>query len=94
MALSSMIIDDFNVVGISPAEFEADAPRPVHCHGPLPLAVAFELVESDTLERTQIAKSHGDVQRQQQVDGGAGIQPTELVRSLAVSDLAARRVAP
>src|SRR5207247_3496151 len=41
MSLSSVVVHDLYVVGITLAEIEAYAPGSVHAHGPLVLPVAF-----------------------------------------------------
>jgi hypothetical protein len=51
MILSSMIIDNFDIIGIAFAELETDPPWPVYRHSPLSFATAFELVKPHALER-------------------------------------------
>jgi hypothetical protein len=59
-----------------------------------PLAIALQLVQPEALQRAQVLERLGDVQCQQEVDGGVEIQAREAVRMLALPDFAARGVAP
>jgi hypothetical protein len=65
--LTSVIINDLNIVRIAPSERKADAPARVHCHGPLSGSVTLELVKPNALERAEITQRLGDVQSRQQV---------------------------
>ena len=89
-----MIIDNLDIVGIALAELETDPPQPVYGHGPLSFAVAFELVKPHALEWAQIVERLGDIQRQEQIDGGFSIMFAKLLRPAAFPDLAARRIQP
>ena len=62
-----MVVDDLHVVGITLAKLEADPPGAVHRHRPLIPACSLELVQADALERTQVAQSLSDVQRQERI---------------------------
>ena len=68
--------------------------RTIHCHGPLPRTIAFELVQADASQRAEIAESLGNVQGQQQIHGSFEIQASELVRPLAFPNLAGRGISP
>ena len=92
--LSSVIVDDLDVVGVTLAKHEADSPACIHPHGPLPFALGFELVQPDAFERAEIVQRLGNVQGEQQVNGRVKIQAPELVRPLPLPHLAGRGIAP
>ena len=56
-SLSSVIVDDLDLVSIALAKFEADAPPLVYGHRPLAFAVALKLMQADASERTQIVQA-------------------------------------
>ena len=89
-----MVVDDLHVMGVTPAELETYPPGAVHGHRPLIPACSLELVESDTLERTQVAQGLSDVQREQKVDSAVEVQTPESVRSLAVPHVLTCCIAP
>src|SRR5713101_5513062 len=86
--LSSVIVDELDVVGIALTEFETDTPSLIHGHGPLSIALSLEPMQANAAERAEIAQRLGDVQSQQQIDGNLDIQSAKLVRPLAFPDLA------
>jgi hypothetical protein len=49
----SVIVDDFDIVGVSVAKYEADAPRSIDGHSPLLAPPALELVEANALQLTE-----------------------------------------
>jgi hypothetical protein len=57
-----VVIHDFYLMRIALSELEENAPAVVHGHGPLSPPIAFELVQTQTFQRTQIAKRFGDIQ--------------------------------
>ncbi len=89
-----MVIDDLDVEGVALVERQAAAPARVHGHRPLPLPVAFQLVQADAPERAAIVQRLGNVQGEQQIDGMVEIEAAQLVRLLALPDLARRRIPP
>ena len=50
-----MVIDDFDLMGVALAKFEADTPACVDGHGPLVFTIALELVQAHALKRTEVA---------------------------------------
>jgi len=89
-----VVVDDFDLVSVALAKLKTNTPALVDRHCPLPSAIALKLVQSDTLQRAEIVERFGNVQCQQQIDGGIEIQPAKLVRPLAVPDFASRRIPP
>src|SRR6266545_6708115 len=79
IVLSSVIVDDFDIVGVPLAKLEANPPTVVYAHGPLSLPIAFQLVQPDALEGAQVLQRLGDVQSRQQIDCRIKIQPAELI---------------
>jgi hypothetical protein len=89
-----MIIQNFDVMGVSVPEFETDAPPTVDRHRPLIAAVAFQLMEADTIQRAQVLERLGDVECQQKIDGSFKVQPGKSVRFFLFPNLAACRISP
>jgi len=52
--LTSVIVNDLNIVRIALSEGKANAPARVHRHGPLSASVALELMKPNALERAEV----------------------------------------
>ena len=89
-----MIVRDLDLVGVTFSKLKANTPTRVHAHCPLISAFAFQLVQADALEWTEIAEGLGDVQRQQQIDRRLKVEPAKLVRPIAFPNLAGHGIAP
>ncbi len=61
-------------MGIAAFEAKANAPRAVDRNRPLALSVAFERVQPDALERTDVIQSFGGIQDCQQLQRRFGIE--------------------
>ena len=94
MLVPFVIVHDFDVVSVTPAELETYPPRSVHRHGPLVLTIALQLVETDAFEGAKVPKPLGDVQGQKQIHGKLKIQAAHPVWLLAFPNPTARDIAP
>jgi hypothetical protein len=74
-----VIIDDLDIERIALAELKADTPAVVDRHGPSLFPRAFQFVQSNAPQWTEILKTFGDVQRQQQINCGIGVEATKLI---------------
>src|SRR5262249_330408 len=83
MVLSSVIVDDFNVVSIAVAKFEADAPAPVHGRRPRVSAIALELVKAHAPQRAEVLQRCRHIECKQQIDSGIEMEARKLVGLLA-----------
>ena len=72
-----MVVDDFDIVGISPLETEADSPRAVDAHRPLSFAISAEPMKPDALERAQVSDCGGGVQNGEPFRCSVGVHPAE-----------------
>jgi hypothetical protein len=79
MTSSSVVIDDFDLIGVALPELEANAPWAVDSHCPLPIPIALQLMQADTFEGTEIMQRFGDIQGQQQIDGRIVIKTSQLI---------------
>jgi hypothetical protein len=59
-----VIIDDFDVERIAFAELKANTPAVVDRHRPLLFPFAFQLVQPDASQRTEVLKTFSNIQRQ------------------------------
>ena len=59
--LSLVIVDDLDLVSVALAKLETDAPTCIHGHRPLIFPPAFQLMQADTLERTEVVERLGDI---------------------------------
>src|ERR1700731_3461630 len=64
MALTSVIIHDFDLVCVALAKFETNAPAVVHRHRPLSASIAFEFVQAQAFQRTEIAERSRNIRGQ------------------------------
>ena len=81
-------------MGVAPSKLETNPPRPIYGHSPLARTCTLQLVQPDALERAQVAERLGDVQSQQQIEGGIEVQAAKAVRRFTVPDFSAHRIAP
>ena len=90
--LTSVIVHDFNIVGIALAEFETNSPSLAGVHSPKAFSVALEFMKTNALQRAQILKRFRHVQCKQQIDSEIEVESTKLVRPLVFPNLARRRI--
>ena len=77
--LPLVIIDDLDIERIAFAELKADTPAVVDRHGPLFFPCALQFVQSNAPQWTEILKTFGDVQCQQQIRCRIDVKAAELV---------------
>src|SRR5215470_18306238 len=92
--LTSVVVDNFNIVRIALPEGKANPPAGIDPHRPLTRSIPLEFMESYAFERTEILQSLGDVQGRQQIYRRGEIQAAKLVGRFALPHPAARRVTP
>jgi len=60
-----MIINDFYVVGVTAPESKTDPPAAAYRNGPLPGAIAGQLVEPNASQCAQVVEAFRHIQRRQ-----------------------------
>src|SRR5688572_14961597 len=54
--LTLVVVDDLDVIRVTPSKLEANPPTSVHRHCPLISSLDFELVQAHAFQRTEIAQ--------------------------------------
>src|SRR6266851_3597689 len=91
---TSVIVDDFDIVRVSVAKYEADAPGSVHGHGPLLAPPPLEFVEANALQLTEPLERDRGIQCPQPQPGFGVVKRGERPYAIAPIDFFACRVLP
>ena len=88
-----MIINNFDVVGVTIHEPKADSPWPIDGDGPLATSVALQRMQPNALERADLVESLGCVQHRQQLQRRIHVEaaPPRFAR---LEQPPGRRIAP
>jgi hypothetical protein len=62
-----VVVDDFDIAGVTVAKLKTDSPSCIDCHRPLSLSIALQRMQSDALEWAEIGQRLGNIQHQQQI---------------------------
>src|SRR4051794_28973042 len=92
--LSPVIIDDFDIARIPFAKFKADTPSVIDGRGPLLFPFALQLMQPNSPQRTEVLKTFGNIECQQQIRCGLEVEGAELVRRMPFPKLAGCSVSP
>lgn len=88
-----MVIDDFDVMGVTVVKAEADAPRTVDVHRPLALSITFQWMQSDAFERTYVLQRRGGVQQGEHFESMILVKTGEFVLT-GLGQLPGRGISP
>ena len=75
--LSSLVVNDLDLVSVAFAKLETDAPALIDRHRPLAFAVAFQLVQPDASQWAQVVQRFRRIERQQQIDHVLEVEPAQ-----------------